>query len=401
MSVNLVIVFAVAAAIPLLFGLSRTPLIPIALAEILAGIFLGPHGLGWIEIDGMIRVIALLGLSFLLFIAGHEIDPGRFRGKVAERIGLSLAVSVVLAALAGIGFVLLGFRGAPLLAVALLATSLGLIVPVLADSDQLDKPAGRAAVAGASAGDITAVVLLSVSFAGEDTPLAGRLLLLGLLILALAALGAAISGLQHSRRIASLIQRSADTSAQVRVRLTVVLVAGLAYVADAVGFEAILGAFLAGVLIRVLDPEPDRTHPHYPIKLDALGFGLLIPVFFIASGAALDVPALLANGPALMRVPIFLVALLAVRGLPALVYRGHMTRRETAAVGLLQATSLPFLLTVAQIGSEMRILDDDTAAALVMAGLLSVLAFPAAALRLLRTKHPAQAAVAAAVRRTP
>ncbi|MCW4352923.1 cation:proton antiporter [Hoyosella sp. YIM 151337] len=385
MSASLVIVLVIAGVIPLLIGAARIVLIPVALCEICAGIALGPFGLGWIEIDGTVRVVALLGLSFLLFVAGHEIDPRRFRGTLARHVAVSLLLSIGLALAAGAVFALLGIRGTPLLAVALLATSLGLIVPVLADAQQRTTSVGKITIAGASAGDITAVVLLSVGFAGTDAPLPGRVLLLALLALAITALGAAIAGLTHSRRVTAIIQRGADTSAQIRVRLTVLLVAGLAYVADAVGFEAILGAFLAGVLVRVLDPEPERTHPRYPVKLEALGFGFLIPVFFVASGAAIDVGSLLANSSALMRVPLFLAALLIVRGVPVVAYAGEVSRREAVAVALLQATSLPFLLTAAQIGREMDLIDGETAAALVLAGLVSVLLFPAAAVSLLRT----------------
>lgn len=279
-----------------------------------------------------------------------------------------------------------------MIGVALLATSLGLVVPVLADAGALTRPVGRIAVAGASAGEVAAVVLLSVGLAGVDTPLAGRLLLLVLLLCALGVIALAVAGAGHSMRLTALIARLADTSAQIRVRLTVLLVAGLAFAAQALGFEAILGAFLAGLLLRALDPDPERTHPLYPVKLDAIGFGLLVPVFFVTSGLTLDLRGLVEQPSALALVPAFLAALVLVRAVPALAFRADLTGKELVAVGLLQATSLPFLLAATTIGLEMGVLDPAVAAGLVAAGLVSVLVFPAVALALL----PRQATVTAA-----
>jgi Kef-type K+ transport system membrane component KefB len=388
MSVPLVIVLAVAAAVPLLLGLLPGLRLPGALLEILAGVALGPSVLGWVVPDATVEALALLGLSFLLFLAGSEVDLRRFHGTLGRRVAGSLAVSVGAAAVVGAVLVALGVGGAVLIGVALLATSLGLVVPVLADAGALARPVGRLALAGASAGEVAAVVLLSVGLAAGDTPLGGRLLLLALLLAALGGIALVVLGVEHSARLTALITRLADTSAQIRVRLTVLLVAGLALAAYALGFEAILGAFLAGLLVRALDPEPERTHPRYPIKLEAVGYGLLVPVFFVHSGLTLDLRGLVEHPAALAAVPAFLLALLVVRGLPALAFRAELSRRELAATGLLQATSLPFLLAAAEIGLEMRLLDPAVAAALVAAGLASVLIFPAAALALLARRAP-------------
>jgi Kef-type K+ transport system membrane component KefB len=279
--------------------------------------------------------------------------------------------------------VALGIDGAALIGVALLATSLGLVVPVLADAGALAQPVGRLALAGAASGEVAAVVLLSIGLAAEDTPLAGRLLLLALLLGALGAIALAVVGVEHSVRLTAVIGRLADTSAQIRVRLTVLLVAGLALAAQALGFEAILGAFLAGLLVRALDPDPQATHPLYPVKLEAVGYGLLVPVFFVTSGLTLDLSGLVENPAALATVPAFLLALLLVRGVPALAFRRELGRREAVAVGLLQATSLPFLLAAVEIGERMGILDPAVGAGLVAAGLVSVLVFPVVALAML------------------
>ncbi|HEY5855822.1 MAG TPA: cation:proton antiporter [Aldersonia sp.] len=205
-----------------------------------------------------------------------------------------------------------------------------------------------------------------------------------------------VVGAEHSARLTAVVTRAADTSAQLRVRLTVLLVAGLSLAAQQLGFEAILGAFLAGVLVRSLDPDPERTHPLYPVKLDAIGFGLLVPIFFVTSGLTLDLSGLVGNPAALALVPVFLIALVVVRGVPALAFRRDLARRDLLVVALLQATSLPFLLTVSQIGVEMELLDPATAAGLVAAGLVSVLVFPAVASSMLRAPSGAVVVVGAA-----
>lgn len=380
MSTSLVLVFAIAAVAPIIAVRLR---LPGALLEIIAGIVLGPSVLGWVRPDATISAFSLLGLSFLLFLAGSEVDLRRFRGTLGRQVALSLAISVLAAAVVVAVLVALGVGGAVVIGVALLATSLGLVVPVLADAGALTRPVGRIAIAGASAGEVAAVVLLSVGLAGSDTPLAGRILLLALLLAGLVAIGLAVAGVEHSMSLSGLVTRLADTSAQIRVRWTVLLVAGLALAAQGLGFEAILGAFLAGMLVRALDPEPERTHPLYPVKLEAVGYGLLVPVFFVTSGLTLDLGGLVEHPAALATVPAFLLALLVVRGLPAVAFRRELPRRELGALALLQATSLPFLIAATAIGREMGLLDPAVAAGLVAAGLVSVLVFPAVALALL------------------
>ncbi len=393
MSNGLVIVLAVAAAVPLLLGLVPRLLLPGALVEIVAGILLGPSVLNWVSPDTTLRALALLGLSFLLFLAGYEVDPRRFRGTLGRQVAVSLLMSAVLAAAFSGVLVIVGVDGAVVIGIALLATSLGLVVPVLSEAGALDTPVGRLTIGGATAGEVAAVVLLSVGLAAGDTPLAARILLLGILVIGLGVIGLVVLGAEHSARLASVINRKADASAQIRIRLTMLLVAGLALAAESLGFEAILGAFMAGVLVRSLDPDPEHTHPRYPIKLEAVGFGLLVPIFFITSGLTLDLDGLFEEPSALALVPLFLFALVLVRGVPAVAFRAELSRRHLAGAALLQATSLPFLITASAIGTEMGLLDPATAAGLVAAGLLSVLIFPAAALTLLGSAETEPASV--------
>jgi len=189
---------------------------------------------------------------------------------------------------------------------------------------------------------------------------------------------------QRSMRISSALVRLQDTTAQIRVRGAFVLLTAFAVLAEKFGLEAILGAFVAGAVLKLVDTDRAMTHPQFRRKLEAAGFGVFVPFFFVTSGVRFNLDALFAGGSTIARVPIFLVALLAARGAPALLYRRTLGERRTAAAALLQATSLSFLVVAGQIGMELGLISQATGAALVAAGLLSVLLFPLAALTLLR-----------------
>ena len=190
-------------------------------------------------------------------------------------------------------------------------------------------------------------------------------------------------------RISSNLIRLQDTTAQIRVRAAVLLFIGFAAVAENLGLEAILGAFIAGAIVSLLDRDEAMTHPEFRHKLDAIGFGFFIPVFFVSSGVRYDADALFADVSNLVMLPIFLAALVLTRGLPALLYRPVIGTRRTIAAGLMQATSLPFIVAATAIGLELELIDAAESAALVGAGLLSVLLFPLVSLALLREERTA------------
>ena len=382
---NLIIIAAVAAGVPLFLGALRIP-IPGPVLEIILGIALGPAALGWLSVDETVRAASLLGLGFLLFLAGLEIDIQHFRGQRARESLAGLALSVVLGVAVGYGLQGVGLAKDPLLVgIALMATSLGLVVPVLKDAGQADRPVGQLAIAGASTGEVTAVVLLSVFFSQRGGALGGRLLLLGLLFLVVVAAAVVVIRAERFGRLVWLIEKLADTTAQIRVRLAVLILIGLAVIAEKLGFEAILGAFLAGLLLRLVDSEATVKHPQFQVKLEGIGFGFLIPVFFVVSGVTFNLDVLLDHPATFLRVPLFLALLLLVRGVPAIFYRHALSTRETWATALLQASSLPFIVAATQIGLALHAVTAANAAALVAAGLISVLVYPTVALRLLRS----------------
>jgi len=392
---NLVAVLAVAAAVPLI--LSTIPKVPIPgpVLEIVAGIVLGPAVLNLVKPDQAVRLVATIGLAFLLFLAGLEIDVRHFRGPRARLAGLGFGLSAVLAlgisgALHAAGVV----ESTLLVGIILIATSLGMIIPILKDAGVADHPVGQLVIAGASLGDVSSVLLLSLFFSGHATALGPKLLLLSLLFVLVVLLVIATLRIERSMWITRTMNRLADTSAQIRIRLSMLLVVGLGALATHLGFEAILGAFIAGAILRLVDADAARKHPLFHPKLDAIGYGFLIPVFFVTSGLTFNLSVLFASAATVLRVPLFLLALLVVRGLPAVLYRSVLPgARDVAAAGLLQATSLPFIVAATTIGLALHAIRPANAAALVAAGLLSVIIFPIIALQLLRSSAKGPAAV--------
>ena len=382
---GVLIVAAIAFAVPLVLGVAPTLHLPSVVLEIVAGIVIGPAILGLVEVDLPLQVLALLGLAFLPFLAGLEIDLDRLRGARLRSAAAGFVISLAVALGIGLGLYATGLIEAPLLvAIILSSTSLGIVIPVLADAGQSNTALGQLIIAGSSIADFGAIILLSLFFSGDSSSVWSTLLLIGGFVGLVIATGLALAEVEHSSRLSSALARLQDSSAQIRVRGAFLLLIGLVVVAQWFGLEVILGAFFAGAVLRLLDRDEMMTHTGFHTKLQAVGFGVFIPFFFITSGMQLDVRALLSGGAALALVPVFLLALLLARGLPAALYRPMVGERGSLAAALLQATSLPFIVAATGIGMELGILSPAIGAAMVVAGLLSVVLFPFGALTLLR-----------------
>jgi len=382
--VNLLVIAGIAVLAPLVVGYLPALRLPAVVLEIVAGIIVGPSVLGLVEVDLPVQILALVGLAFLLFLAGLEIDVHRLRGRLLRSAVLGYGLTIALGV--GVGLLLgtAGWVSSPLLlAITLSATSLGLVVPVLKDAGQIESDVGQTTVAAASVADFAAIVLLSLFFSTSGGGIGGTLTLLVCFIALVVATFAVVSRAGRSMRLGDVLVRLQDTTAEIRVRLAVLLLVAFVFLAETFGLEVILGAFLAGGVIGLLDRDA-ASHPNFRVKLDAIGYGFVIPVFFVSSGVRLDLGGLLDNPSAFLRVPVLLLALLVLRGVPAVLYVPSVGRRAAVAAGLLQATSLPFIVTATQIGMELGLLSPVSGAALVCAGLLSVVVFPPAALGLLR-----------------
>ncbi len=391
---GLLIVTVVAFLAPLLLGLSPARRLPSVVLEIVAGIVIGPSVLGWVRVDLPISILSLLGLAFLLFLAGLEVELERLRGRLLIYVGSGFLLSLGLALLVGYGLSLAGQVLSPLLiAIILVATALGVVVPLLKDAGESSSTFGQIVIAGAMFAEFGSIILLSLFFSREATSTVTKLVLLAGFVLLAAGFAFVVLRLERSKRIAAVLLRLQDTTAQIRVRGAFMLLVAFVALASVLGLETILGAFIAGVILRLVDGDRMMTHPQFRQKLEAIGFGVFIPVFFVTSGLQFDLAALLASPSTILRVPIFLVALLLVRGVPALLYRPLVGTLRSIIAGLFQATSLSFIVAATQIGLELGLITKATSAALIAAGVLSVLIFPIIALTLLRRSEPSPATV--------
>jgi Kef-type K+ transport system membrane component KefB len=382
---NLLLIAAVAFAAPFILGLAPRFRLPSLVLEILAGIVIGPAVLGWAEVDEPVEVLNLVGLAFLLFLAGLEIDFGRLRGKLLRVAAVGYLASFAIAIAISLGLRAADLIETPLLvAIILASTALGVIIPVLKDADEISSSFGQLVIAGATIADFGAIFLLSIFFSGEGG-IGSTVILLALLLVLAAIAFFVLLGAERSMRISRELVRLQDTTAQIRVRGAFLLMIAFVALSSTLGLEVILGAFAAGAILTLIDQDQQMTHPLFRRKLEAIGFGVFIPVFFVATGVNFDLASLFASTKAIVMIPIFLAALLVVRGLPAaFLYRRLVDRGRAAIAGLLQATSLPFIVAAAAIGEELGLLSQAESAALIAAGLLSVVIFPITGLGLLR-----------------
>ncbi len=389
---NLLIVAAAAFAAPLALGLVPSLRLPAVVLEIVLGIVLGPSVLGWATVDEPVQLMSLLGLAFLLLLAGLEVEFDQFRGRLLKLTGLGFAASLGIALVFALGLHGAGLVKSPLLiAIIAAATSLGVVIPVLKDAGESSTQFGQVVLAGASIADVGTIVLLSLFFSGHSSGLGAKLSLLGAFAAFALAIGLALLGAERSMRLSTALLRLQDTTAQIRVRGAFVLLVGFVVLAEKFGLEAILGAFLAGAVLKLVDRDEEMTHTHFHQKLAEVGFGIFVPFFFVASGLKFDGSALFAKSSTLALVPIFVALLLAARALPALLYRPLLDGRQVVAAGLLQATSLGFIVVAGQIGMDLGLITKGTGAAFIAAGLVSVLLFPLTALSMLRAEAAPQA----------
>jgi Kef-type K+ transport system membrane component KefB len=381
---NVLIIAVIAVLAPVLLGLLPGLPVPGAVLEVIAGVVVGPSVLGWVHIDAPVVVLRDLGLGMLLFLAGLELDVERLRGPLARLAGSAFAVSVGLALLCGYVFWLAGEPAQPLLlATILMSTSAGLLLPMLKDAKQESTKFGQLVMTAAALAEIVPIMLVSLFFSAASKTTGDQLVSLAIFLSLLVLLGLALSRVRRLKALDGVLERLSDQSAQLRVRAALTLALACGVLAYRFGFASILGAFAAGLLVRLIEISGRTPHPQFQVKLDGIGFGFLIPIFFIATGVAYPLRALLASPGAIAVLPLFLVALLLVRGVPALMYRRLAGTRRAGAAGLLQATTLTFVIVATQIGIATGKTTPTAAASLLAAGLLSAALFPGAALRLL------------------
>ncbi|MFH8487716.1 cation:proton antiporter [Streptomyces longisporoflavus] len=382
---TLILIAAVAVLAPLLaHGAGRRVRIPLVIFEIVLGILIGPDVLGWAHHDEVIDTLSELGLSMLIFLAGYEIEFAAVRGDTLARAVRAWVLSLALGL--GIALVLTGMdlSRSVVIGTALTSTALGTVLPILRDSGDLRGRFGTVMMAFGAVGEFGPIIAMAVLLSGRE-PGVSTLVLAAFALVTAAAIFWALR--PRPPWFAQIIRTTLHTSAQFAVRFVMLLLLGMLALSAALGLDVLLGAFAAGLLTRLVlqGAAPDSSEEVLG-KVEAMGFGFLVPLFFIVTGINFDLASLLDGGRPLLLLPVFLLLFLLVRGLPAYALAPRdLSPSERRALTLYSSTCLPLVVAITTIGLDDGAVQKGEAAALVGAAMLSVLLFPLLALRV-RTK---------------
>lgn len=373
---SLTVLMCLAGGVPLLVGLLRIPIGEVVLL-LVGGVIVGPALLGWLTISDGITLLSELGLGLLFFLAGMHIDHTVLRGQIGRRaalgwLGSAALAGVIVTALAASGMIVDAIG----VGLALTTTALGTLLPLLRDSGDLESPLGRIFTAVGAWGEIGPILGIAILL-GSKSVLAGVLSLVFFAFVVLAV--SVVPRFAGRSRVVTLISEGYQRTSQMGVRLALLLIVALLTVASGLGLDLVLGAFAAGLIVgRFVQGEQERP---LMLRIESLAFGFFIPIFFVVSGAKLDLAAVLQQ-PA--RLAIYLTLFLVVRGVPQfLIFRGVLpSGRDRSRLALYAATTLPLLVAITTVEVEAGAMMADNAAALVGAGVLSVLIFPFIASRI-------------------
>jgi Kef-type K+ transport system membrane component KefB len=384
---SLVVILVAAALAPLLVDLPSRLRLPAVVAEITLGILVGPQVFGFAKPEGVVEFLSTVGLAFLFFLGGLEVDFDRVRGLPAKLGGygwlISLALGLTFAfVLEEIGFVL----SAELIGVAICTTAIGTLMPILRDAGELRRPLGPFILAAGVAGEFGPLLVVSLLLTAGRKPSVAFALLIVFVIISL--LTAVVATRARTPRIVAAIHDAMASSGQAAVRLALVVLFALVFLASEFGFDIILGAFAAGLVVGLVT-KGEKTED-LRLRLEAIGFGFVIPIFFVVTGMEFDLAALFDSPTNLLRLPVFLLLFLVVRGAPVfLLYRTAIPKADRLPLTLYSATALPLVVAITTIGLETGHMRPENAAALVGAAMVSVLVFPLVALTLRRRQQAA------------
>ena len=393
----LLVVAFLAAFVPLTLGRFKRLAVPIMVGEILAGVLVGESGLGWVRgHDPVLDLLAEIGFVFLMFLAGMEIDFSAF-GFGAEKGGESprqasplwLAGAYFLATLAlaaGVAFVIWKMHLAtdlPLMALILSTTSLGVVVPVLKESGFIGTRYGQTLLLSALIADFVTMLLITVEVAVLSRGLTLDILLVGGLFVAVFVLYRL--GLLVLPVLTPILDEVSHATSQAKVRLAIFLMLSFVVLAELLGVEIILGAFLAGVLVSVLLDPADHSLHH---QLEISGYVFFIPIFFIMVGVRFDLGAVFGSLKALALVLFLLVGAVLVKGAPAVIFRRAFGARESLAGGVLLSARLSLIIAAAEIGRQLGVLSESVVMAVILVAMITVTAAPVLFNRLLAGRTP-------------
>lgn len=383
---SLVLVF-LAATLGALLARSHTRLVlPTVVVEIVLGILIGPAVLGLAEVDVYIAFLSDFGLALLFFFAGLEVIEHHVPRDALRRGTVGWGMSLAIGMACGVVLDQMGVDASWwLLAVALATTALGTLVPILSDAKLLPTELGRAVLGTGVAGEFWPIIFISVFL----TSVYGAATEIVLLIVFALVIGGAAAVARRARppRLLRIVRDTLHTTGQVGVRAAVFVLALLVFLAADAGFEFVLGAFAAGVLVGLVLDSPDGRIVR--VRLEGIGFGFLVPVYFVVTGMTFDLDSLL-TVEGLVLAAVFLALLLVSRGASALLWLRELGGRRTASLALFGATGLPLIVAIVGIGQERGDISDSVGASLIGAGMISVLVYPFVATRLVGTSLPVE-----------
>lgn len=367
---SLLVIVAVAAVVPLIVGLTRIRVAEVVLL-LAGGIIFGPHVLGMIKVDASIDLLSDMGLGLLFFLAGNELERRAVSGRNGRLAAIGWGTSLLVAGLVTGGLYAVGFVVDYLgIAIALTTTALGTLLPILRDAGESKTRFGLLFMGAGAWGEFGPIIAIAILF-GTQSSFVAILSIIGFSIVAL--LVALVPSRLNSPKLQAVLNRGYGTSSQTAVRITMLLLVFLLTLASDFGLDAILGAFIAGIIVRRYAPRSEESQLHH--RIEAIAFGFFIPIFFIVSGANLDIISIIQNPITLL---VFFVLLLLVRGLPQFfIYRKMIPDVfQRGRFALLVATGLPMIVAITTLEVESGAMLPKNAAGLVGAGALSVLVFP-------------------------
>ncbi|MGZ8911278.1 MAG: cation:proton antiporter, partial [Methylococcaceae bacterium] len=330
--------------------------------------------------DGMTGTLGELGLTFLLFMVGLEIDFDKIRGRPLSLAAGGWFLSLFVAMICMFFFNAIGLIQTPplLAAVALSTTALGVLAPILRDRGELDSAFGNYMVAAAAAGEFGPLIVISLLLIPAHGTFVHTLFMVTFIIIALAAANIALN--TRTSRLIEIMTRTMQSSGQLPVRSCILLQILFVALAAKFGLNIVIGAFAAGMVagLAIKGKEGELLRQ----KLDAIGYGFLIPIFFIVAGMKFDISALWSAPLAPIQVALLLGLLVLVRGVPVFLYQKELTPEEKLPFAFYSATGLPLIVIISEIGVSSGLMPPDRAAILVSAGMISVFLFPILAVKL-------------------
>src|SRR5262245_14213359 len=390
---SIVLVLLASALGALLSRIHSWIILPTVVLEIVLGILIGPDVLDIAKVNTYITVLSNFGLSMLFFFAGLEVIEKKVSGRMLKLGTVGWTLSLGIGLILGLVLQQAGLDAEWwLIGVALATTALGTLVPILSDAGLLATPLGSAILGTGVAGEFWPIIFISVFLTSAYGAAKEVLLLLAFGVVVL--LAARIALRARPPRVLRVLQETVHTTGQAAVRTAIFLLAFLVLIASDAGFEFVLGAFAAGLVVGLALDSPEGEVVR--MRLEGIGFGFLIPIYFVVTGMTFDLDSLLtATGLALAA--LFLALLLVTRGASALLWLRQLGRRETSGLALCAATGLPLIVAIVGIGEERGAVSDAVGASLIGAGMISVLLYPLLAIKLVGRRDSPPTAEAAVV----